>query len=131
MIRCLVLDHDDTAVDSTAAIHYPAHLESMARLRPGVEPVTLEQWFLKNFDPGIGHYLEVELGLSEAEQLIEMSIWRAHTAAGAPRFFDGFVEVLRRFRQRGGLVTVVSHSEAATIQRHYAAAAFAPDAIYG
>lgn len=131
VIRCLVLDHDDTAVDSTATIHYPAHLESMARLRPGVDPVTLEQWFLKNFEPGIVHYLEVDLGLSPAELEIELGIWRAHTAAAVPRFFPGFVEVLRRFRARGGLVTVVSHSEAATIERHYAAAGFAPDAVYG
>lgn len=131
MIRCLVLDHDDTAVDSTAAIHYPAHRECMARLRPGVEPVTLEQWFLKNFEPGIAHYLEVDLGLSPAEQEIELQIWRTHTAARTPQFFPGFVDVLRRFRARGGLVTVVSHSEAATIQSHYAAAGFAADAIYG
>jgi len=24
--RCLNLDHDDTAVNSTATVHYPAHL---------------------------------------------------------------------------------------------------------
>ena len=27
--KCLILDHDDTAVDSTASIHYPAHVEIM------------------------------------------------------------------------------------------------------
>ena len=26
--KCLVLDHDDTVVDSTASIHYPAFLEA-------------------------------------------------------------------------------------------------------
>jgi HAD superfamily hydrolase (TIGR01509 family) len=131
VIRCLVIDHDDTAVDSTATIHYPAHRECMARLRPGVEPVSLEQWFLKNFDPGIVAYLEVELGLSEEELGIEMSIWRAHTAARTPHFYPGLIDLLDRFRSRGGLVAVVSHSEAATIERHYADAGFAPDAIYG
>ena len=131
MIRCLILDHDDTAVDSTATIHYPAHRECMARLRPGVRPVTLEEWFLKNFDPGIAHYLEIELGLDAAELQAELDIWRSHTASRLPHFFPGIVDVLRGFRQRGGLVTVVSHSEAATIERHYGAAGFLPDAVYG
>ena len=32
----LVLDHDDTAVMSTPEIHYPAFLETLAVLRPGM-----------------------------------------------------------------------------------------------
>ena len=28
--RCLILDHDDTVVDSTAHVHYPAFLAGMA-----------------------------------------------------------------------------------------------------
>ncbi len=131
MIRCLILDHDDTAVDSTATIHYPAHRECMARLRPGTEPVSLEEWFLRNFDPGISHYLEVELGLSPAELEIEMDIWRAHTARSTPHFYPGLIDLLRRFRDRGGLIAVVSHSEEQTIERHYRQAGFAPDAIFG
>ena len=131
MIRCLVLDHDDTAVDSTATIHYPAHRECMARLRPGTVPVTLEEWFLKNFDPGIAHYLEEELRLSPEELETELEIWRSHTAARQPHFFPGIIDVLRAFRRRGGLIAVVSHSEAATIERHYRAAAFLPDDVYG
>jgi HAD superfamily hydrolase (TIGR01509 family) len=131
MVRCLVLDHDDTAVDSTATIHYPAHRECMARLRPALEPVSLEGWFLKNFDPGVAHYLETELGLDRDELAAELEIWRSYTSSRTPHFYPGFVDALRRFRGRGGLVTVVSHSEAATIERHYAAAGFSPDAVFG
>ena len=131
MIRCLVLDHDDTAVDSTATIHYPAHRECIARLRPRLAPVTLEEWFLKNFDPGISHYLEQELRLDETELRTEMEIWRSHTASRLPHFYPGIVDLLRRFRERGGVVAVASHSEVATIERHYGAAGFTPDAIYG
>ena len=39
--KCLVLDHDDTVVDSTASIHYPAFLEALKILRPGVQQITL------------------------------------------------------------------------------------------
>ena len=54
--RCLILDHDDTAVNSTAMIHHPSHLESMRVLRPQAPPIDLQGWFLKNFDPGIMQY---------------------------------------------------------------------------
>ena len=50
--KCLVLDHDDTVVDSTASIHYPAFLEALKILRPGVQQITLEEYFKENFDPG-------------------------------------------------------------------------------
>ena len=50
--KCLVLDHDDTVVDSTASIHYPAFLEALKVLRPGCETISLEDYFRENFDPG-------------------------------------------------------------------------------
>ena len=68
--RCLIIDHDDTAVDSTARIHYPAHIEVMAILRPEIEPVTLRKWFCKNFHPGIMEYLTRELELTQPEMEI-------------------------------------------------------------
>ena len=33
--KCLVLDHDDTVVNSTAVIHFPSFLAYLARVRPG------------------------------------------------------------------------------------------------
>ena len=29
---CLVLDHDDTVVDSIATVHYPSFLETLSRV---------------------------------------------------------------------------------------------------
>ncbi len=59
--KCIILDHDDTAVDSTADIHYPAHLETMRVLRPDDDIISLDQWLLKNFHPGIMNYMKNEL----------------------------------------------------------------------
>jgi len=137
--RCLILDHDDTAVDSTARVHHPAHVAGMAALRPGLPPLDLEGWFLKNFDPGIGVYLRDELRLSAGELEQELAIWREHTRALDPPFYPGFLETLRAFRARGGIITVVSHSEADVVRRHYRAAARAapasqplePDLVFG
>ena len=50
--KCLVLDHDDTVVNSTATIHYPAFLEALKLLRPGVT-ISLDDYFRENFDPGL------------------------------------------------------------------------------
>ena len=51
--RCLVLDHDDTVVDSSPVIHYAAHVESL-RAAPGMAPVDLDGWFLRTSTPASG-----------------------------------------------------------------------------
>ncbi len=130
---CLILDHDDTSVQSTPEIHYPAHLEVMRQLRPGSRPVNLETWFLKNFSPGIMSYMTEELGFSEQEIQTEYQIWRSFTQERTPSFFPGFLEILREFKKRGGIITVVSHSEEDLIRRDYKAAGAEdiPGLVYG
>ena len=133
--RCLILDHDDTAVDSTAQIHYPAHVDVMKTIRPGVEPTDLEGWFLKNFHPGIMQYLTEELRMDEEDLKIEYEIWRRFAMSKVPDFYTGFLETLRQFRALGGIITVVSHSEKDIILKHYHAACgnldCVPDTIFG
>lgn len=133
--KCLILDHDDTAVDSTASIHYPAHVEIMRQVRPETVPIDLEGWFKKNFDPGIMEYLIGELRFTESEMEQELAIWREFTCSHTPHFYPGFIEFLQTFRSRGGIITVVSHSEAENIKTHYRQAdslgLVSPDAIYG
>lgn len=133
--KCLILDHDDTAVDSTASIHYPAHVEIMRQIRPRTDPINLAGWFKKNFEPGIMEYLVDELRFSEEELEKELVIWRDFTRNRTPRFYPGFIEMLQEYRSRGGIITVVSHSETENIEAHYQKAdttglAF-PDTIFG
>ena len=129
--KCLVLDHDDTAVDSTPAIHYPAHLEIMRKLRPEAEPVSLAGWMMKNFNPGIMEFLVGELEFTQAELDEEYRIWRTYTKTITPRFFPGFVEALRDFRLAGGKIAVVSHSEPDIIRTHYGTQGMSPDLVFG
>jgi len=140
--RCLVVDHDDTAVASTEAIHYPAHVEALRRLRPGRAPIGFEGWMRKNFEPGFLNYLVGELGFSPDDLALSFEVWRSFTAARVPPFFPGFLSLLAEYRRRGGLVVVASHSEEAMIRRDYLAGSaapggpapaepFLPDAIYG
>jgi len=132
------MDHDDTVVESTPHIHYPAHVESLKLLRPGRPPASLEEWFRKNFHPGVTAYLRDELGFAPEEIREEYRIWRAYTSLRRAAFFPGMLELLSTFRNRGGIVTVVSHSDADLIEKDYRAAsenaglpAFIPDRIFG
>ena len=132
--RCLILDHDDTVVASTPAIHFPAYLETMAQLRPGMKPLSLEEFFLMNFDPGFSEYMTGQLGMRPEEMAEEVRIWRGHSTVGKPRFFPGIVEFLKEFRNSGGLISVVSHSEIDIILGNYrdgTAGVVEPDLVFG
>jgi len=133
--RCLILDHDDTAVDGTRRVHHPAHRRALEVLRPGREPADLETWFEKNFDPGIMSYLVDELGFTPDEMEVEHRIWREFTGRETPEFYPGILEALAEYQCQGGRLVVVSHSEADVISAHYAAASnghpVAPDLVFG
>lgn len=131
--KCLILDHDDTCVDSTASHHYPAHVEVMRRIRPGTEPVDLATWFEKNCEPGVTAFLSEELGFSPEEMELEYRLWREFIGKSVPDFYPGIPEFLREFRRRGGIITVVSHSNIEVIEKFYTAKApdLMPDLIFG
>lgn len=133
--RCLLIDHDDTTVDSTPAVHYLAHREQMRRLGREAETLSLEQWYRINYDPGLRHYLEHDLALSKAEQQLCYRVWREFTTGTIPPFFTGVLPLLERFRNAGGMIVVVSHSEPDIILSHYREQdelpGFEPDEIIG
>ena len=62
--KCLVFDHDDTVVDSTASTHYPAFLEALQILRPGTT-ISLDDYFRENFAPGSMQYCIGKHGMNE------------------------------------------------------------------
>lgn len=72
-----------------------------------------------------------ELSFGTDEHKVEYQIWRDFTTRLTPEFYTGFIDMLKAFRDAGGLVIVVSHSEEDQIKRHYAAAGFIPDSVYG
>jgi phosphoglycolate phosphatase/pyrophosphatase PpaX len=131
--KCLILDHDDTMVESTPHIHYPAHIEVMKALRPGHPATDLNEWFLKNFSPGIMEYMSEELGFSEEEIQEEYRIWREYSEDKIPPFFPGLLEIMDEFKKAGGIITVVSHSDEDRIRRDYSHAGYAhlPELVFG
>lgn len=129
--RCLVLDHDDTVVESTAAIHFPSFCAYLEQVRPGVR-YTLEEYLRKNFDPGILPLFTEELGFSEEELQNEFLFWQNYVRDRVPAAFPGIREILEQYRRQGGILTVVSHSVSDTIRRDYRENRLPmPDRIFG
>ena len=128
---CLVVDHDDTVVNSTATVHYPCFLEYTRERFPHYH-CTLEEYFLKNFDPGTLEFFRDEVGMSEAQMLDEQAYWNSYVQRHVPRAYAGIREILMEQKRRGGRVCVVSHSYAANILRDYRENGLPePDLVYG
>lgn len=129
--KCLVLDHDDTVAMSTPDIHYPAFVDCLSVLRPGMR-LTLEEFLLASFEPGFSAFCYETLGFSEEEMAFQLQNWRRHAEDKIPRFYGGIEELVRLQKEAGGLVCVVSHSYADNILRDYREnGCIAPDAVFG
>lgn len=128
---CLVLDHDDTVVCSTPTIHYPAFVQALKTLRPDVH-WTLEQFIAYNFDPGFEALCRDILHFTPEEMALQEAGWLAWSNANIAPAFEGMARLLHRFKEQGGLVCVVSHSNSVTIRRDYEYHfGFEPDLIFG
>lgn len=131
--KCLVLDHDDTVVDSSASIHYPSFVEYLKIARPSLaDKYTVEEYFEKNFNPGILELLTDEIGLNEKELAEEEEFWREYVKNHIPNAYSGMAEIIADFKAGGGIVVVDSHSLTENIIRDYKANNLPePDYIYG
>jgi phosphoglycolate phosphatase-like HAD superfamily hydrolase len=130
--RSLILDHDDTAVKSTPDIHYPSFIEALKVLRPDMEPLSLEQFVSYCFNPGFLGLCKDILKFNEAEQQYQYKVWKSYTKANVPDFYTGFPELIKEYKEAGGIICVVSHSEKEQILRDYKLnCKLAPDLIFG
>lgn len=131
--KCLVLDHDDTVVDSTRDIHFPSFIEYLKIYYPDkASSYTLEDYFVKNFHPGIISLFKDEIGLDDEELVREEKFWSDYVKGHVPKAYPGMSEIIREFRARGGIIAVDSHSLTTYIDRDYKENNLPyPDVIYG
>lgn len=130
--RCLVLDHDDTAVKSTPDIHYPSFVEALRILRPDMKPLKLEEFVSFCFNPGFYELCKEILKFNEEEQEYQYHIWKTYTKTKVPSFYPGFADLVKKYKGSGGIVCVVSHSESEQIERDYMLnCEWSPDLIFG
>lgn len=118
--KCLILDHDDTVVNSTATIHYPCFMQYMRERYPHLaDNYTLESYFVKNFHPGVVSLFRDEIGMSEEEMAQEEEYWANYVEGHIPVAYEGIREILLDFIAEGGIVIVDSHSITKYIKRDW------------
>lgn len=128
---CLVVDHDDTVVNSTATVHYPCFVEYTKQYFPHYS-CTLEEYFIKNFDPGVVAFFRDDVGMTQAQMEAEQVYWNAYVKRHVPVAYPGMREILWEQKRRGGLLCVVSHSFRENILRDYRENDLPePDEIFG
>ena len=128
---CLVLDHDDTVVQSEATVNYPFFCYILDQFRPGTK-ITLEEYTRGCFQLGFADMCRKWYGFTEQEIEDEYHGWQAYIVHHTPAPFPGIGNVIRRQKEEGGLICVVSHSCIQNITRDYTAHfGVLPDDIYG
>lgn len=129
--KCLIFDHDDTVVNSTATIHHPCFQAFLDLRHPGMK-CSLEEYFIKNFSPGFLEMCTDEYHMSEEELEDEVRFWGEYTAKHIPDAYPGIAEIMERQKSEGGMICVISHSFEHNILRDYKANGLPePDCIYG
>ena len=129
--KCLVLDHDDTVVQSMKTLSYPFWCLELEQFRPGVT-MSLEEYILECHRVGFADMCRERFHFTEEELKTEHKQWMEYILQNIPAPYPGIDRIIRRQKEEGGLICVVSHSHADNILRDYRAHfAAEPDAIYG
>lgn len=129
--RCLILDHDDTTVDSTRPVNYPQFQQALAHLRPDMK-ISEEEYIRYCFQMGFYVMCDKVLHYTDEEMKQHLTMWKEYHRTHPPGFFDGIPSLMNRYRSEGGLVCVVSHSSSDVIEASYHNANVpAPDLIFG
>lgn len=128
---CLVLDHDDTVVQSETTINYPFFCYILDQFRPG-ETITLEEYTQGCFSPGFADMCRQRYQFTDEELKDEYSRWMEYVMTHTPDYFPGIDHLIRRYKEAGGIICVVSHSSERNITRDYRTHfEIQPDDIYG
>ena len=128
---CLVLDHDDTVVQSEATVNYPFFVEWLKKYHPDAA-ITREEYISGCFDPGYIEMCRQWFGFSEEELADEYAQWKEYIKTKIPDPYPGIERIIRRQKEEGGILCVISQSAQSNILRDYRAHfGIEPDAIYG
>ncbi len=128
---CLVLDHDDTVVQTETTINYPYFCYILDVFRPGAM-ITLEEYIDGCFNLGFAEMCRQKYHFTEQELKEEYAGWKAYIREHIPATYPGIERIIKRQKALGGLVCVVSHSSEEIIRRDYQTHfGLQPDAIFG
>lgn len=128
---CLVLDHDDTVVQSMKTLSYPFFCYILQQFRPGCT-MTQESFIQDCHELGFADLCRLRFNFTDAELHNEHNQWMNYIRSHTPAPYPGIDRILTRQKEAGGILCVVSHSSRENILRDYSAHfSVTPDAIYG
>ena len=128
--KCLVLDHDDTVVQTEKAIGYPYFKEYIERVRPG-HSLTYPEYVADCNNMIFADMCRRKWQFTDEELLEEYLGWKAYSLQHMPPIFPGIDRIIHRQKEEGGLVCVSSLSSRDNITRAYAEHfGMQPDVIY-
>ena len=128
---CLVLDHDDTVVQSMKTLSYPFFLYVLEVFRPG-KTMSFPDYVRDCHHDGFAELCRLRFDFTEEELAKEHAMWMNYVLQNTPAPYPGIGKILQRQKDAGGLICVVSHSSKENILRDYRAHfEFSPDAVYG
>lgn len=127
---CLVLDHDDTVVQTEKAIGYPYFRDYIAKIRPG-KTLTYEEYVRDCNNMVFADMCRARWQFTEDELTEEYLGWKEYSRQHTPPLCSGMERIIRRNKELGGILCVSSLSTREIIERdfmyHFG---FLPDAIY-
>ena len=129
--KCLVMDHDDTVVQTEKSLGYPYFCEVLKNFRPG-QTISFHDYVLDCHNYGFTEMCRRNWQFTAEEQKEEYRGWMDYLMTHIPTTFNGIADVILRHKKEGGLLCVVSHSSRQNITRDYQHHfGILPDAIYG
>lgn len=129
--KCLVLDHDDTVVQSMKTLSYPFFLLELEQFRPG-ETISLEDYILECHRLGFAELCRQRFHFTDGEMNQEHKQWMEYIMSHIPAPYPGIDQIIHQQKAEGGLICVVSHSHVDNISRDYQIHfGIQPDSIYG
>ncbi len=128
---CLVLDHDDTVVQSEATLNYPYFCYILDHFRPG-QKITWKEYIHGCCHLGFAEMCRQRYAFTDQELTEEYHGWKEFIRNHTPAPYPGIEEVIHRHKAESGILCVISHSNAETIIRDYKTHfGVLPDQIYG
>lgn len=116
--KCLVLDHDDTVVQSETTVNYPCFCRFLEQYRPGVT-LSLDDYISDCCQMTFIEMCKTRFSLTEEELHQEYLFWKAYLKEHSPDAFPGIRELLHAYRKAGGIICVSSMSSEDNIRRDY------------
>ncbi len=128
--KCLVLDHDDTVVQTERYIGYPYFRDFLAEIRPGTN-LSFEQYVKDCNNMVFADVCRLCWNMTDEEQAQEYQGWKAYYRDNPHPIFPGIEKIIARQKAEGGLICVVSLSRKDDILRDYDEHfGIRPDAVY-